>query len=773
CPPGPRAAAGPKNADYRPGNVDDGATLEWTAQTAAPTEGWRAYEREDARRLQAAHPAAATVLSAPPPPLLPAGRRALWADPAAVIAAGSAPNARQALTPRLYTTVTDRVSGPGFSIHMQQQRRPPQPKRSFADFASPDGPAPLPAAELGGDYRSGVKASSAAPAPPPLVQRTRATPLIVAGLGPKNAVGEFKAKKGEEPPVVGGRTPPFNHRATPPLPAIPVDGGGANKKPRADDLVGAASDAKPQAGGAPEVEMAPPLPADAEDAPATFSDYRELTAASDNFRAAAKASKDPFDFIAALKKRKSARIRGFSNATAALEFAYLNPVKKDNPYNLEIVEHDQVCRDNFYTISSEIGASKRQLARNLFVLDGILRAALLELQDICTRAAKWSLVNISGNVTHDLAAFASDQDAWCKGTMAAKLRDFEAQARALVESASRQSLKQAGFEVEPDGGCGKKEGAPAPAEAPAAGAGAPAADDAGQRRKLTFTEQAARRTECRRLQRFVKLVDYMIVNTMHMLAVNSVRTLLACIWRRCTDDLMELAEEDRGHIFAAVPTNHLLVAGFNAFTALTVPPNTLPPAEPHSETHAAAAAPPLFRTELLLHQQTSGLLYKPDHAEFLASVDALIKTIVAQTETYQLMTSTIAYLEQNDRFEEAEYSEGPSLAFIIFEGLYFQAVVARIKGALTGNFKLAVRHAEGFEKFRDMFLENSRMDFEAVKQQLCAASVPPISENEKIAAAGQVCEADETSPALAFFESSMSKYAAQNKEMELMPAETV
>ena len=44
--------------------------------------------------------------------------------------------------------------------------------------------------------------------------------------------------------------------------------------------------------------------------------------------------------------------------------------------------------------------------------------------------------------------------------------------------------------------------------------------------KMTYTEQANKRAHCKRLTCFIRLSDYLIVNTMHVLAVNSVSTLL-------------------------------------------------------------------------------------------------------------------------------------------------------------------------------------------------------------------------------------------------------
>lgn len=42
---------------------------------------------------------------------------------------------------------------------------------------------------------------------------------------------------------------------------------------------------------------------------------------------------------------------------------------------------------------------------------------------------------------------------------------------------------------------------------------------------MTYTEQANKRSHCQRLTCFIRLADYLIVGTLHVLAVNSVQSL--------------------------------------------------------------------------------------------------------------------------------------------------------------------------------------------------------------------------------------------------------
>ena len=47
--------------------------------------------------------------------------------------------------------------------------------------------------------------------------------------------------------------------------------------------------------------------------------------------------------------------------------------------------------------------------------------------------------------------------------------------------------------------------------------------------KMTFMERASLRSECRKLTRFLKLVDFLVLDTMRNLALNSVRETVAFV----------------------------------------------------------------------------------------------------------------------------------------------------------------------------------------------------------------------------------------------------
>ncbi|KAI8909816.1 dynein heavy chain and region D6 of dynein motor-domain-containing protein [Gorgonomyces haynaldii] len=263
------------------------------------------------------------------------------------------------------------------------------------------------------------------------------------------------------------------------------------------------------------------------------------------------------------------------------EFIYMIPVasksgQRFNPYNLRIVEFSQVDTKSplgYYTMSShgvthfdalghgdftpldqwqrechlfnsllkisffkqyrtwkcfrlwkstilhtKIQNAKQKLSQHLFLLDPVLRHSLLDIQKSCaTIVAEKKLIMIQPGTSYELGDFVRDQKSWIETINGSVLNEWEQFCTETVKKASMTCLNAKGFEIvltndildDPV----KQE----------------------QVKKLTFTEQAARRQECRRLQRFVKLTDYLIGTTLQQLVVQSVQELLKLSFKGCTD----------------------------------------------------------------------------------------------------------------------------------------------------------------------------------------------------------------------------------------------
>ncbi|KAJ3023365.1 Dynein heavy chain 6, axonemal [Thoreauomyces humboldtii] len=237
-------------------------------------------------------------------------------------------------------------------------------------------------------------------------------------------------------------------------------------------------------------------------------------------------------------------------------------------------------------LHTKIAQNRRQLSKNLFVVHPILRTALLEIRSRCvTVLTTKRLVNIQSGKSYELGDFVREQKAWVEEISSGALKDWEDGVRKLVERAGIACLREKGFEME------WEEESSAEAEPALAMEGAePGSDlvtiedgtaagpasrslsaiprvESTEPRKLTYTEQAARRTECRRLQRFVKLADYMIVSTLHMLTIESVRDLLRFVFRGCIDDDVHVDSSAGGAITITDPA----MLGENALSDVSDP----------------------------------------------------------------------------------------------------------------------------------------------------------------------------------------------------------
>ncbi|KAJ3192063.1 Dynein heavy chain 6, axonemal [Irineochytrium annulatum] len=279
------------------------------------------------------------------------------------------------------------------------------------------------------------------------------------------------------------------------------------------------------------------------------------------------------------------------------EFAYMNMIRGSdltfNPYNLEVVDYAVVDKINgYYTISSagithfkadghgeftdlkqwlrehklfhslmkipffsqyrlwkcftawknsilhtKIMNSKAKLQKSLFFLHTTLRPSILSIRSKCVDITlNRRLFRIEQGKVYELKDFISEQKEWVDEITLNALKEFESAIRTTVEHASVECLKAKGFDIQ-------LQQVDAVEDTDAM------KEDALEPERLSYTEQAARRAECRKLQRFVRLVDYLLVHTLHMLTVESARDLLRTVFRGCVDmDVAVTTAEDGGSI---------------------------------------------------------------------------------------------------------------------------------------------------------------------------------------------------------------------------------
>ncbi|KAI9203256.1 dynein heavy chain and region D6 of dynein motor-domain-containing protein [Polychytrium aggregatum] len=139
-------------------------------------------------------------------------------------------------------------------------------------------------------------------------------------------------------------------------------------------------------------------------------------------------------------------------------------------------------------LHTKILFSKRRLSDNLFLVHPILRKTLLDVRACCADVIIYRrFVRIQEQHSYNLSEFEKEQVEWVESVGTKVLSALELDVRKLVEQAGVACLQEKG------------------------------------------------RSECRRIQRFVKLVDYMIVGTLQVMAIESTRDLLKYVYRGCKD----------------------------------------------------------------------------------------------------------------------------------------------------------------------------------------------------------------------------------------------
>ncbi|XP_069834127.1 dynein axonemal heavy chain 6 [Dendropsophus ebraccatus] len=463
---------------------------------------------------------------------------------------------------------------------------------------------------------------------------------------------------------------------------------------------------------------------------------------------------DPLQIISILLGNKNL---GFLYMTSAVP---KSSVEYD-PYNLRIVNHENINKHDYYTISDKgvthmcdgdvlflelerwkqeylyhkalkqiptfalfrkwkaftvwrknvrakkICECRKALQENLFIVNSYLRPALLSIQEMCYRISDMGLCRIEKGHTYTLKEFTDIQFKQLE-EVASHLSEFRDLAKEVVRSASRTALLEAGFTpddyINDSVNSGLIHTLPGPEATDVLALSHFDGDIFGESSdKMTYTEQANKRAHCRRLTCFIRLTDYLIVNTMHVLAVNSVSYLLKYLVEKlkCTPS------------FEVIKTWNTEVKPENTDKK---PPVAAPPSSAPTEEEMV----PMFLSEIIL--DTQSLWFEPSIDDFQGSIAEVVNQF---QETVLSLANLVpdpyfdAFTQPtiNNKLEEKTCGEGPSLSTMFEDDRHLLSLVSQIKEAIQSAFNTASVYASTFERFRLFFKENEGLDLEALKEE--------------------------------------------------------
>ncbi|XP_004691642.1 PREDICTED: dynein heavy chain 6, axonemal [Condylura cristata] len=342
--------------------------------------------------------------------------------------------------------------------------------------------------------------------------------------------------------------------------------------------------------------------------------------------------------------------------------------------------------------SKKISGSRKSLQKNLFIVNQHLRPALLKVNEMCYQLSFMALCNIEKGHTYTLQEFKLGQLVRL-AEVTERLEEFRDEAKEVVRKACQIALRAEGFvpddsPYDPNAEYYKtSEGFDLPAY--------------GESEKMTYTEQASKRHHCMRLTCFIRLNDYLIENTMHVLTVNSVNSLLnyltdklkrtpsaSVIQRWITEEKTEVSDKKGASVLEKQEEDESLI--------------------------------PMFLTELILTVQS--LLFEPSFEDFLDGISGAINHFQSTVLSIPNLVPD-AYFDAftspyiNNKLEEKTCGSGPSLSAVFDDDRNFHTIIFKIKETIRAAFESAQLYAATFEKFQIFFKENESLDLQALKLQ--------------------------------------------------------
>uniref|UniRef100_A0A286XH43 Dynein axonemal heavy chain 6 n=1 Tax=Cavia porcellus TaxID=10141 RepID=A0A286XH43_CAVPO len=344
--------------------------------------------------------------------------------------------------------------------------------------------------------------------------------------------------------------------------------------------------------------------------------------------------------------------------------------------------------------SKKITACRNSLQKNLFIVNAYLRPALLKINELCYQISFMGLCCIEKCHTYTLQEFKAAQVIRLE-EVTALLEEFRSMAKDVVRKACRLALRAVGFV--PD------DCALEPVEN-MKGRNISGLNDCGlllNSEKMTYTEQASKRHHCIRLTCFIRLNDYLIENTLHVVTVNSANSLLNYL----TDKIKR------------TPSADVIQKWITEEKPEATDKKGSPVVEKQEEDESLI---PMFLTELILTVQS--LLFEPSLEDFLDGISGAINHFQSTVLSVPNLVPdgyfdafTSPYI--NNKREEKTCGSGPSLSSVFDDDRNFHTIIFQIKETIHAAFDSARLYATTFEKFQIFFKENESLDLQALKLQ--------------------------------------------------------
>ncbi|XP_055022499.1 LOW QUALITY PROTEIN: dynein axonemal heavy chain 6-like [Boleophthalmus pectinirostris] len=310
----------------------------------------------------------------------------------------------------------------------------------------------------------------------------------------------------------------------------------------------------------------------------------------------------------------------------------------------------------------KIHLAQEHLRNNLFFTDPSLGPALLDIKKLCIEIDTTGLFRLDKKRTYTLKEF---QDFHFEQLQEVHndLDNFHGLVKELAISACRNAFLQ----LKP---CGKYE------------------EENYERRRDSLTK---------RLQGFIRLIDFIITNTLHMLVLHGVEKILMAFQEQVekTPDSSQMQNWD-------IQANGATGPAANE--------------DKNNTAVEAVQGQPIFITELKLSEDM--LHYAPSEEKFQRAIEELTEQFKETVLSVHALMSDQDLDEFINLTEENKDEKGqPCLEALLYSDSHLQQAMSEIKTAIHFAFDTASVYAHTFEHFRTFYKENKNLDVQALQQK--------------------------------------------------------
>ncbi|CAJ1051192.1 LOW QUALITY PROTEIN: dynein heavy chain 6%2C axonemal [Xyrichtys novacula] len=305
-----------------------------------------------------------------------------------------------------------------------------------------------------------------------------------------------------------------------------------------------------------------------------------------------------------------------------------------------------------------LSRTKRFLKKNVLILSKALGPGLMEIRGMCYQISETGLFHLEENHTYSLQEFQSKQ----LQEVSTDLKKFQA----LIEEMTSQTIRNFWSKVE-DAEIESSNG-------------------------LNITQNF----HVSRLTCFIRLVKYVVLNTLHNLVVNTETRLLS--------EVSEWAHRTSHHAM------NLSQAETETETEGEVEEQPFRPETP--------TAQPMFMTQLMLDMD--GLTFKPSEEDFLDTFSEIFRLLEDSAASVKTLSADQCLHEtqaSSEETTEGRFEVSPYLKSCIMNDVHLRRVHQNIKEILQSAFKTAKEYSHTLDQFWVFYKENENLDLDLLQQQ--------------------------------------------------------